>query len=217
MNKVKPIIERLKKLYQLTNNRELSNKLKIKYQTLTTWLQRDKVPYELLEQIAQNENISLDWLLTGKGSMQVSDENSDQIFVNFFEDISASAGYGAINHNLSPEKIEFSTALIKSFNINNIKNIDIIKVYGDSMEPEFKNGEYIVTERVSSIDEVKNGNTVIAIIEDELFIKKLLKDPVNKKIALISSNSFYEPIVIDKKNMHNFNIVAIVRGSFKPI
>ena len=69
MYDLKEILERLKSHFKCRNFKELSNVIGVKYQTLTTWLQRNKIPFELLHKIAQNENLSFDWLLTGKGEM----------------------------------------------------------------------------------------------------------------------------------------------------
>ena len=79
MYNLKDILDRLKSHYRCKNFKEIANIIGVKYQTLTTWLQRNKIPFELLHKIAQNENISFDWLLTGKGSMYLNDlqkENS---------------------------------------------------------------------------------------------------------------------------------------------
>ena len=69
MNHIKNVLERLRIYFKAKNNRELAEKMGINYQTLNTWIKRNKIPYELLHEIGQNENISIDWLLTGKGEM----------------------------------------------------------------------------------------------------------------------------------------------------
>ncbi len=66
---IEKILDRLKIFYNVKSNKELADKLKVKYNTLTTWIQRNKIPFELLTQLTQNENLSFDWLLTGKGEM----------------------------------------------------------------------------------------------------------------------------------------------------
>lgn len=70
------ILIRLRKHYKVANNRKLSELLEIKYSTLATWLQRDKIPYELLSDCSQNENLSMSWLLFGKGQMSLNEEKN---------------------------------------------------------------------------------------------------------------------------------------------
>ena len=184
--------------------------------------EKHKLTPELAEKIEQIYSINGWWLLTGKGSMHLqepntNEENNDDIEVNFYPEVFASAGYGYLNNNTKVEKITLSKLFLKTLNVINPKNLDIIAIYGDSMEPDFHHGDFIIVERINSINEAKNGNVVIANIDGEIYIKKILKDPITKKILLISSNSFYKPIQIDNTNLNNIQILGIVRGKYKPI
>ena len=78
MTNVKDIFDRLKEVYKVKNNKDLSEKIGIKYQTFNTWIKRNKVPYEKLVQIGQNDQINLNWLLTGKGSMHLQEPATAQ-------------------------------------------------------------------------------------------------------------------------------------------
>lgn len=73
-------------------------------------------------------------------------------------------------------------------------NAFALRVDGDSMEPEFHEGEYVV---VSPNTQWENGDyVVIANCNDEKALKKI---KVNKDhIVLISLNPKYEPIILSK-------------------
>lgn len=64
------VIERLKKCLAAANDSELCTLTSTNRQTLSNWKSRDSVPYTLCVQVAEEKNISLDWLLTGAGTMQ---------------------------------------------------------------------------------------------------------------------------------------------------
>jgi hypothetical protein len=63
------VIDRMQDALRLSSDSQLCRELKISRSTLGTWRQRDSVPYALCVNIAEEKNISLDWLLTGVGSM----------------------------------------------------------------------------------------------------------------------------------------------------
>lgn len=79
MENIKEILNRLCLFYGVSNNRKLSEKININYNTVSTWIKRDSIPYEKLHKIVQKESISYDWLLTGKGEMLIKEENGSTI------------------------------------------------------------------------------------------------------------------------------------------
>jgi len=73
-------------------------------------------------------------------------------------------------------------------------NAFALKVHGDSMEPEFKEGEYVV---VSPNTQWENGDyVVVANANNEKALKKIRVNADH--IVLISLNPKYEPIVLGK-------------------
>ena len=134
--------------------------------------------------------------------------------VRFFSGINASAGYGIENSDTEYDIISIDEALLMGARIKNRKNIDIISVSGDSMLPFFHNGESIIVERDC---EAANGNTVIANIAGDLYIKRIEKDPLGNFVRLISTNKEYATIVLRGQEMEKLRIVGVVRGVFRPL
>jgi len=62
------IIERIKKFKNVANDSEVAELLKMKTQTLATAKMRDSIPYENLIAFCDEEELSLEWLLKGRGS-----------------------------------------------------------------------------------------------------------------------------------------------------
>ena len=168
-------------------------------------------------------NINEKWLIDGEGEMYKSDkklqiiDEENGIEVNYYPEVYAAAGYGATNTLIEPKRIKLAEFVLKFFGIKNFKKVDIINVLGDSMEPIFSNGDLAVVERVESIEEVKNGDTVIINIDGDVYIKKVEKIPFENKLVLKSNNSLYKDILIDLSHHKNVKIVAIVRGKFRTI
>jgi hypothetical protein len=95
MKNIKNILERLKDVYAVPNNRQLANKIDVNYNTMATWIKRDIIPYEKLHELVQKEQLSFDWLLSGVGvkyrnqpiqttKMSIENEETDKDFLLFF-------------------------------------------------------------------------------------------------------------------------------------
>jgi uncharacterized protein with gpF-like domain len=71
------VITRLKQLFNVKTDQKLGENLTVSKTTISTWRQRNSVPYSLCIQLAQEKNLSLDWLLTGEGQMFRAGNNDD--------------------------------------------------------------------------------------------------------------------------------------------
>ncbi|MBR1740234.1 MAG: S24 family peptidase [Ruminococcus sp.] len=96
----------------------------------------------------------------------------------------ASAGTGVMLDDSDTEPIE-----VDADYLSDTKNYYAIRVSGNSMEPEFQDGDIVLVEATPKIDEGEIG--IFILNNEEGFIKKLGHG------CLISLNSKYEPIELD--------------------
>jgi len=68
-NQAKQVVKRLKEMYRVSSDVELSAVLAIPAQTISTWKQRNSTPFELCIEVAKEKEVDLNWLLMGKGTM----------------------------------------------------------------------------------------------------------------------------------------------------
>ncbi|MGB4498913.1 MAG: helix-turn-helix transcriptional regulator [Methylococcaceae bacterium] len=73
------VIIRLKQILNEKSDQKLGDYLGIPKSTISNWRQRDSVPYSICVQVAQEKNVSLDWLLTGEGAMLKGSGANDEI------------------------------------------------------------------------------------------------------------------------------------------
>lgn len=90
------------------------------------------------------------------------------------------------------------------------KDSFLLRVKGDSLKDAYIFGGDIVI--VNPNLQPKNGQIVVAILEDAAVVKRFYKK--TDKIELVSENPEFKPIVIDKKHP-NFKIVGIVVGIYR--
>lgn len=83
-----------------------------------------------------------------------------------------------------------------------------LRVNGDSMIPLFSNGQIIYVNRVDDLDMVRNEQIVIAELNGDAFVKKIVFDNNRKDCQLISLNKEYKPINVTKDD--DFKVVGSV-------
>jgi len=75
ISKSTEIIARLKQITATSTDSGLSEQLGVSPQTLSSWKGRERMPYSVCIDLAEQHGISLDWLLTGVGPMRRPSES----------------------------------------------------------------------------------------------------------------------------------------------
>ena len=185
----------------VSNDNQLANFLNYTSNSaIAEWNKKRTIPDKILQKYYEDTNSI--------------DKNDNLISVNLYKDVYASAGYGTNNSEIRPSKRTFDKEFLREiFNITNFNNLDIIRVIGDSMLPYIKDGEYIFVQKDTP---VKNGDTIIANIDGELYVKRYYKIPFEKWIKLESDNPDYPCINIDSEDkLNSFQILGIVKSKIK--
>lgn len=63
---VKEILKRLREIFGVDSNKELADRLSVSYNTLNTWIKRDIIPFEIIQKIVTERQLSYDYVLLGK-------------------------------------------------------------------------------------------------------------------------------------------------------
>jgi repressor LexA len=103
------------------------------------------------------------------------------------------------------ENHEGSLVVDPSF-LKKSENAFALRVKGDSMINAGINDKDLVI--VSPNEQAKNGDIIVALINDEATIKKF--EIINNKIRLIAENNAYKPIEV--KSQDDFKVVGKVKG-----
>ena len=83
-----------------------------------------------------------------------------------------------------------------------------LRVNGDSMIPLFSDGQIIYVNRVDDLNMVRNEQIVIAELNGDAFVKKIVFDNNRKDCQLISLNKEYKPISVTEND--EFKVVGLV-------
>lgn len=195
------------------NQKDFSLWASVSESYITKWKKQGYIPLEIKEKFISEFSEFINREVKNNDD-NIENEISDLVAINLYEDIQASAGYGANNNDIVPVKLQFDKNFLRQFfNITRFENLDIIRVVGDSMLPAIKDGEYIIVERGFT---ARNGDTVIANIDGELYVKRLYKIPLEQWVRLESENDSYPPIELNTpEKLQAFRIVGVVKSKIK--
>ena len=138
-------------------------------------------------------------------------KNVDDILDNAWSDVAAFIKIPVVGHVAAGypidavENHEGSLVVDPSF-LKRSENAFALRVKGDSMINAGINDKDLVI--VSPDEQVKNGDIVVAMLNDEATVKKIEK--INNRIKLIPENNTYKPIEV--KTIDEFKLVGKVKG-----
>lgn len=166
-----------------------------------------------LEKIANALDTNLEFFVSqmspnmssNQKNVSINIQNSIQIPV--YDEVLASAGFGRVNDEAVSFYASFDKAFLKQyFKLTSFQALAFVRLDGDSMSPLLpQNARLLVQHRT----EFKEGQIVLCRIDDELFVKRLQKQP---ELKLLSINPAYEPIALTHKD---YELLAVVLGFLK--
>ena len=182
---------------------------------------------ETLIKIRESTGCDLNWLLTGKGSPYIDNDQAVEVRthsdgtatdtlgnpVNLDEfvfipryDVYAAAGHGYPAEDDKPLFcMAFRRYWIENYVTRQIDKLSVIAVKGDSMEGVLNHGDNILVNHAETTP--RDGLYVIRI-DNHLFVKQIQKLP--GKLLVKSANPVYEPFEIDLTD-DNQNVAIIGR------
>lgn len=181
-----------------------------KVQAIETGAQR--VDHETLAAISDCFEVSANWLLKG-GIDEESDNNPATSFVQIPRyTVSASAGNGSslVGDDVDITYYAFNIQWIKRRGLDP-KELQIVEVKGDSMEPKLYHGDLILIDRTQN--EHADGKTFVVRVGEEHVVKHVQR--IGKDaISLVSANPVYPPRELELPlDADNFQILGRVVAS----
>ena len=195
------VIERVKEIFNVKSDADVARALKIEPGTFSYARKKGNLPAVEILHAIQHKGVSIEWVFYGLGEPKITpklklgnepDAPMGKIAVKMFPDISASAGYGCLNG----DHCEFETIFVDRNLLprTSSKQIEAIKVNGDSMSSTLNDGDMIFVDKLQH--EVKNGKIFIIRMNDEIFVKRLYISP--NGLIVKSDNPDYPQFNIKK-------------------
>lgn len=135
--------------------------------------------------------------------------NPISIAIPVYDEVFASAGAGRLNDECISFYLHFEKAFLKSyFKLTNTEHLALLRLEGDSMMPTLPPNARLL---VQASTQFKEGQIVLCRLDDELFVKRLQKQP---ELKLLSDNKAYEPIALVGKD---YELLSVVVGFVKAL
>ena len=190
-------------------DKDIAEMLGITQMNFATMKKRNKIPFSELLDFCASKSISINWLLYGQSPESLVESTNKFYMIRYFSDISASAGGGSDNEYEEYESLELSENFVDLLGgANELKNIEAIKVSGDSMEPTFSYDDIVFINRQRT--DFARGGIFVIRTEHGLFIKRISKR-IDGKIDIISDNKEYSTMTLYPQEIE---LIGRVVGKF---
>lgn len=146
-----------------------------------------------------------------RGVLSGIQTNDNCIDLDYFSDVWASCGTGAVVFEEASEKLSVPTSLIQNYSKTN--RYSVINSRGDSMTPFIQDRDKLIVEHWSGGQIIDNCIYVFRYA-NELFVKRLVKNIT--QIVIKSDNPLYEPIKITDKDQ-DFEIIGQIVGLMRDL
>lgn len=199
------IIEIIKEKKELKKDKEVAKLLGIEAKQFATAKSRNSIPHEELTSFCNKEGWSLNWLLSGEGPQYLegkklagrealpASQQDEYVYIPLYN-IRGAAGHGAINEKEEvADVLAFKAEWVKTVLRANKRDLFLMFVDGDSMEPMLRPGDIIL---VDKRDIPARGDGIYVLrMDDVLLIKRLQKLP-GGIVQVTSDNTIYKSFEI---------------------
>lgn len=202
-------LEALIRQYSGNKPTQFAKLLGVAPSTISSWIARDTLDYDLV--FAKCENISSDWLLSGKGSMLVNEQPEVSLDPNIgkpYYDVDFEGGFDELFN--SQTKVPVHNIIIQGF-----EKADLwCNVTGHSMEPKINHGDIIALHRCS-IDDVQYGEIYAVVLDTLRTIKILRRSQDPDAFLFVPINGDYDPQDYPKSRIINiFEVIGSISKFF---
>ncbi len=171
----------------------------------------------LINRITADIGVSKRWLLTGKDLPFAKPDTATHIALTETSltetpstgtpiyDIDVTAGCTELSREFTADRI-IGAMTIPSLSPSAV----IVKVNGDSMEPEILNGSYIAIRPITDLQCIFWGQIYVVVLDNFRLVKHLRRMPDPAKICLHSANPLYDDMEIDRDKIKNLYLVEAI-------
>jgi len=200
----------LKRVFEatgITSQTELASVLKINRSAITQARKKNSIPDKWILQLYKTFGLNPDWVETGSGPTFIKKSvSNDSIFKNIPK-VKARLSAGGGSFEVGSE-VEGYYAFRKDWltTKGNRNKMVLMDIFGNSMEPEMKDGDTILIDE--SQKDILAGAIYAVGIDDTIMVKRVEKHP--NKLVLLSDNKDYSPIYLQDNEINSVRIIGKV-------
>ena len=191
----------------VTSQTELASVLKINRSAITQARKKNSIPDKWILQLYKTFGLNPDWVETGSGRTFIKKSASDDSIFKNIPKVKARLSAGGGSFEVGSE-VEGYYAFRKDWltTKGNRNKMVLMDIYGNSMEPEMKDGDTILIDE--SQKDILAGAIYAVGIDDTIMVKRVEKHP--NKLVLLSDNKDYSPIYLQGNEINSVRIIGKV-------
>ncbi len=216
--------ERVKQITGWKKYGELAEFIGTTSQSLSGVKGRGAFPLEWAFKIARAYRSTTDWIVTGEGEAKRGEpvyphaegiktaDTAGEPGEGFVQipryEVVASAGGGAVIHSEQiVDHLSFKADWVRNALGVPVKDLALINVLGDSMEPTLSDGDLILIDM--STRRVKDNAVYVLQLNGTLLVKRIQRK-LDGSVIVRSDNTIYEPETVNSEMLDSLNIIGRV-------
>jgi phage repressor protein C with HTH and peptisase S24 domain len=205
--KFESFLQRVFEATGITSQTELASVLKINRSAITQARKKNSIPDKWILQLYKTFGLNPDWVETGSGPTFIKKSVSDDSIFKNIPKVKARLSAGGGSFEVGSE-VEGYYAFRKDWltTKGNQNKMVLMDIFGNSMEPEIKDGDTILIDE--SQKDILAGAIYAVGIDDTIMVKRLEKHP--NKLVLLSDNKDYAPIYLQSSDINSVRIIGKV-------
>ena len=188
---------------------ELAEKLGLNRSAISQAKKKKIIPDKWILNLYRLHGVNPDWIETGKGEIFLKHADKQGIDPEHIIVPKVKARLCAGDGSFETDPEISNHYLFQSEWLKHKGRADkmvLMDVFGNSMEPELKNGDTVLID--GSQKDILAGLLYAVGIDDTIMVKRVEKYP--GKLVLRSDNKEYAPIMLDNKDMNSVRIIGKV-------
>ncbi len=199
-------MKRLREATTITSQANLAKILSISRAAITQAKKNDSIPIKWITELSRLFNVKPDWLAKWSGPKILSQKDYHEIFQQVPK-VKARLSAGGGSFETEPEIEEFYSFRKDWLSRKGQpKNMVLMDIFGNSMEPELKDGDTVLIDQ--SQKAVLAGAIYAVGLADTIAVKRLEKRP--KELVLLSENERYPMMRFRDEEMNSVRIIGKV-------
>ena len=200
----------IKRVFEATginSQNELAEALGINRSAITQARKKKAVPDKWILGLYRKFGLNPDWLENGIGSIFLKGGRDDGEGFTYIPKVQARlcAGGGSFEVDSGVEGYySFRQAWLAGR--GNADKMVLIDVFGNSMEPELRDGDTVLIDQ--SRTDIIAGAVYAVGIDDTIMVKRVEKHP--NRLVLLSDNTRYAPILLEKEEIDSVRVIGKV-------
>jgi len=206
-SKFESFLQRVFQATGLTSQTELASVLKVNRSAITQARKKNSIPDKWILQLYKTYGLNPDWVETGSGQTFIKKSASDDSIFKNIPKVRARLSAGGGSFEVGSE-IEGYYAFRRDWltTKGNRNKMVLMDIFGNSMEPEMKDGDTILIDE--SQKDILAGAIYAVGIDDTIMVKRVEKHP--NKLVLLSDNKDYSPIYLQSNEISSVRIIGKV-------